>query len=110
MSVTMPPGLAIELDEDRLGARRYRCFERGEIVGVDEDGLPAEALDGMAELVDRAAIELLRRDDLVARLHQRVEDEELRGVPDATASAAVPPSSAAMRSSSTAVVGFMMRV
>ena len=34
----------------------------------------------MIELVDRAAIELVGSDELVARLHEGVEDEELRGM------------------------------
>jgi hypothetical protein len=32
------------------------------------------------ELIDRAAIQLARRDDLIAWFHQRVKDNELRGV------------------------------
>ena len=40
--------------------------------------VPAEALERVVELVDRAAIELARGDELVARRQQRMEDEHLR--------------------------------
>ena len=71
-------GIGDRLDEDRLGARRDRRLEGGEVVGVGPGDLPAEILDRVAELVDGAAIEPLCRDDLVAGLHQRVEHDELR--------------------------------
>ena len=78
MSVMTPPGLAIELDEDRLGLRRKRGLEARRIVGIGEARRPAEILVGVIELVDRAAVKLGRRDELVARLHQGVEGDELR--------------------------------
>ena len=68
------------LDEDRLGLRRDRALEAADVVGVRPHHVPAEILEGVVELVDRAAIELLRGDELVARLHQAVHDEHLRGV------------------------------
>ncbi len=80
MSVMTPPGLAIELDENRFGLRRDRALEGGDVVGIRPHDVPAEILEGVIELVDRAAIELLRRDELVARRHQVVHDEHLRGV------------------------------
>jgi hypothetical protein len=40
--------------------------------------MPAEGLEGMAELVDRTAIELAHGHELVARLHDGMEHEELR--------------------------------
>ena len=42
-----------------------------DVVGVGPHHVPAEILERVIELVDRAAIELLRGDELVARLHQR---------------------------------------
>ena len=81
MSVMMPPGLAIELDEDRLGLRRKRRAEALGIVGIGEAHVPVEFLEGVGELVDRAAIELARGDELIARLHQRMEHDRLRRVP-----------------------------
>ena len=72
-----PPGLAIELDEDRLGAGRDGGLEARRVVGVGPAHVPAEVLVGMVELVDRAAVELVRGDELVARLHQRVHGQEL---------------------------------
>jgi hypothetical protein len=39
--------------------------------------MPAEGLEGVAELVDGAAIELAHRHELVARLHDGVERQEL---------------------------------
>ena len=68
------------LDEDRLGLGRDRALEGRDVVGLGPDHVPAEVLEGVVELVDRAAIELLGGDELVARLHQAVEDEHLRGV------------------------------
>ena len=54
------------LDEDRLGARRDRALEAADIVGIGPCHIPAEALERMAELVDRTAIELARGNELVA--------------------------------------------
>ena len=68
------------LDEDRLGLGRHRALERGDVVGIGPHHVPAEVLEGVVELVDRAAIELARGDELVARLHQRVHHDDLRGV------------------------------
>ena len=105
MSVTTPPGIGDRLDEDRLGLRRHRLLEGRDVVDVRPLHVPAEALERVVELVDRAAIELARRDELVAGRHQRMEDETCAAWPEATARPAVPPSSAAIRSSSTALVG-----
>ena len=77
----MPPGLAIELDEDRLGLRRERRAEALRIVGIGKAHVPVEFLEGLGELVDRAAIELARGDELIAGLEQEVKDERLRRVP-----------------------------
>ena len=45
---------------------------------IDEMAGPAELLEREAELGERAAIEIARGDELVARLHQREEGQELR--------------------------------
>ena len=47
------------------------------ILRIGPDDVPAEGLEGVAELVDRAAIELAHGHELVARLHDGVEDQEL---------------------------------
>ena len=81
MSQTMPPGLAMDLDEDRprlVGDRRLEASARSS--GSAHLHVPVEGLEGVGELVDRPAVEAARGDELVARLHQRVEDQELRGV------------------------------
>ena len=70
-----------QLDEDRLGLRSDRALEGGDVVGLGPHHVPAEILERVVELVDRAAIELLRGDEFVARLHQAVHDDHLRGVP-----------------------------
>ena len=69
-----------QLDEDRLRLRRNRALERRDVVGIGPQHVPAEILVGMVELVDRAAIELLGGDEFVARLHQRVHHDHLRGM------------------------------
>ena len=79
-SQTTPPGLAIELDEDRLGLFCQRGAKRVGIVGIGPLYLPAKVLEGVVELVDRAAVKLGRGDKFVARLHQGMKDESLRGV------------------------------
>ena len=48
---------------------------------IDEMAGPAELLERQAELGKRAAIKVARGDELVARLHQGEEGQELRGVP-----------------------------
>ena len=71
-------GIGDRLDEDRLGLRADRILEGGDVVDVAPLHRPAEGLERVIELVDRAAIELARGDDLVARLHQRVQRDQLR--------------------------------
>ena len=68
------------LDEDRLGPLAQRLLELGGPGRIDEAHPPAELGKSLAELRDRAAIELARRDDLVARLHQVEQRDELGGV------------------------------
>ena len=75
-----PPGLAIELDKDRLGFVGDPALEARDVVGIGPLHAPAEILERMVELVDRAAVELARGDKLVARLHQRMERHHLSGM------------------------------
>ena len=65
------------LDHDRLGLRRQRLLEARRIGRIRKDHVPAELLEGVVELVDRAAVELASGDEIVARLHQRMERQEL---------------------------------
>src|SRR5581483_3034107 len=75
-STTMPPGLA------RLSTKM--ALQRGaevlRIGRIGEMAFPAELGEGQAELGQRAAVEVLRGDELVAGLHQGEEDQELRGM------------------------------
>jgi hypothetical protein len=54
----------MDLAEDRAGVVVDRGLDRVEIVEIDELRRPAEALDGLAELRDRAAVEPGRDDDV----------------------------------------------
>ena len=80
MSVTLPEGLAIELDEDCLGARRDRAFKRADIVGIGPHHVPAKTLEGVAELVDRSAVQFARCYELIARHQELLQHHHLRGM------------------------------
>ena len=73
-------GIGDQLDEDGLGARRDRGLEAADIVGVGPHHVPAKALEGVGELVDRAAIEFSRGDEFVAGLQQLLQHDDLRGM------------------------------
>ena len=73
-------GVGDRFDEDRLGARRHRALETADIVGIGPRHVPAKALERMRELVDRAAIEFSRGDELVARHQQLLQHHDLRRV------------------------------
>ena len=73
-------GIGDRLDEDRLDLRRQRGAERLRVGRIGKAHRPAAFLEGVRELVDRSAIELPRRDELIPWLEQRVEDQHLRGV------------------------------
>jgi len=70
---------------------------------------PAELLERETELGQRAAIEIARHDELVARLQQDKKIRNCAAWPEAAATAARPPSRLAMRSSSTDTVGLVRR-
>src|SRR6266446_5505222 len=72
-------GVGEVLDEDRLAFGGERPAEILRIGRVDKMALPAELLERQAELSQRAAIEIARGEEFVARLHQRKEHEELCG-------------------------------
>ena len=75
-----PPGLAIN---SQKMARVFGVIAFAKDVGVGgvrPRDVPIELLERVVELVDRAAVELAAGDELIARLQQRMEDEELRGV------------------------------
>ena len=104
-------GIGDRLGEDRLGLRRDRALERADVVGIGPHHVPAEILERVVELVDRAAIELFATPR--TRRPAAAGSETPAPAPHGrtpTASPAVPPSSAATRSSSTALVGLPMRV
>ena len=67
-------------DHDGFGLRCQRLLEACRIGRIGEDHVPAEFLERMVELIDRAAIELPASDEIVAGLEQRVECDELRGM------------------------------
>ena len=79
-STMTPPGLAI--DSQKM-ARVLGVTALAKLAGSVESAhfdVPVELLEGVVELVDRAAVELPSRDELVAGLHQGVEHDRLRGV------------------------------
>ena len=79
-SATTPPGFESDLGEDRLRPIGDGRANPVEVVDVDERRGPAEPLEHVPQLRQRAAVQLPRRDDVVARLEQRVEREQLGGV------------------------------
>ena len=70
--------VADRLDVERPRARVDRLREVRRVVAVDELHADAEAREGDLELVVGAAVEVARRDDVVAGLQDRREREELR--------------------------------
>src|SRR5690606_21064577 len=71
-------GIGEALHEDCARFFVNLILESRNIFRVGPPHLPVEALEAGAELVDRTAIELARRDEIASRLHQRVEDQKLR--------------------------------
>ena len=71
-------GIGDRFGEDRLGLRRDGALERGDVVGVGPHHVPAEILERVGELIDRAAVQLFRGHELVARLQQAMERQDLR--------------------------------
>jgi hypothetical protein len=73
-------GIGNRLDENRLGFRRDCRTEGLRIGGIGPANGPVALLERVGELVDRAAIELTRGDELIAWLKKGVEHEHLRRV------------------------------
>src|SRR5690606_21939055 len=67
-------------DVQRLGPVVDQLLEARRIIDVCPADFPDEILEGLRELVDGAAVELARGDEIVPLLHQRVEDDEVRGL------------------------------
>ena len=84
--------------------------EVGRVVAGHERRLDAEPAQRHVELGDRAAVEAARGDDVVAGARERRERQELRRLPELVATAPIPPSRLARRSSSAATVGLPMRL
>ena len=79
-STTMPPGLAIDSQKIALVLGVMALAKLAGSVASAHVDVPVELLERVIELVDRAAVELPARHELVAGLHQRVEHDRLRGV------------------------------
>src|SRR5690606_34804803 len=73
-------GIGDRLDEDQLGFGRDGLLKTRDVVGISPSHVPAERLECMIELIDRAAIEFVCGNELVARRHQEMEGIDLRGV------------------------------
>lgn len=73
-------GIGQAFDEDGLGSVADGRLEIVRVVRIDEGAVPAQLLERQAELGQRTAIEIARGDEMVARLQQGEEGEELGGV------------------------------
>jgi hypothetical protein len=73
-------GIGGALDEDAAGALADLLEEAFRAARVGEADLPVELREGLVELGDRAAVELFRRNQLVARPHEIEECYDLRGM------------------------------
>ena len=67
-------------DEDRFRLLGDQRLETARVGGIGPFHLPTEPLERVVELVDGAAVELGRCDELVAGFHQRVEHDLLGGM------------------------------
>ena len=81
-------GVGDRLAEDGAGVIVDGGLDRVQIVEIDEFRGPAEALDGLAELGDGAAVKPGRGHDVAPRRHQREERHDLRRVPGRAADCA----------------------
>ena len=70
-------GIGQAFHEDGLAPRRQRAAEVLRLSRIDEMAGPAELRERQAELGERAAIEVARGHEFVARLQQREEGKEL---------------------------------
>ena len=83
MSVMMPPGLAMLSMKTAFVCGVIARLEAVRIARVGPVHMPVEFGEALAELVDRAAIELARGDDLVARLISVCSARSCAAWPDA---------------------------
>ena len=74
------PGIRQAFDEHAAGVVIDCRSDIRRIVDIDEAGFPSELAKALTQLVERAAIKLFRGDDVAARLHQRVERNQLGGM------------------------------
>src|SRR5262245_9710925 len=56
------------------------ALEGSNLAGVGPAHLPAEIPEGLTKLVDRTAVKLSRRNEILARPHEAVEDQKLCSV------------------------------
>jgi hypothetical protein len=109
MSSTSRPGLPMASPNSRRVSGRMAARQASLSPGRHEGGLDAEAGQGVGQQVVGAAVQRARGDD-VPPLPISVVMASIRAAwPLAQAIAPTPPSRAAMRSSSTALVGLEMR-
>ena len=104
------PGIADGFADHKPRVGPDRGAERVERARLDESGGDAEAGQRVRQQVDAAAIERGGGHDMVAGIEQRGDRQMQRGHAARGADRADAASSAASRSSSTAVVGFEIRV
>ena len=102
-------GIAQGLGKQGFGVGPDRRAPGIQVARFDEGGFDAEARQGVVQQVVRAAVERAGGDDMRAGAGDGGEPECSAAWPQAVAMPATPPSSAAMRSSSTALVGLEMR-
>ena len=95
------------LNVDRLGVRANCALKLRKIVCIDKAGLDTELLQRVRKEVIGAAVDGLLCDNVIARLCECLEGVGDCRAPDATASAAEPPSSAAILFSKTSCVEFV---
>src|SRR5690606_21055481 len=74
-------GVGQALYVKRLGPVVDQLFETRRVVDIGPAHLPAEVQERLAELVDRAAVELAGGNEIVTRLHKRVERKQMRRLP-----------------------------
>ena len=77
-SATFPSGLPIVSVKSNLRVRTDRCGERRDVVARYERALDTHALERHGELRDRSAVEVRRRNDVIAALRDREHRAELR--------------------------------
>ena len=75
------PGIADRLEVDRLGLRIDQRLEARHLHAVGKPRLDADVLEGVFELIVGPAVEVRRRDEIVAHRRDVVDRQKLRRVP-----------------------------